>query len=77
MIVRDMWLTGFDSPPMHHVRRQADEECRADAGHHPGEPDGFKDKPSGLIVDYFGIAENLKDALATYTDRDEAGPRHR
>jgi type I restriction enzyme R subunit len=31
----------------------------------------FKDKPSGLIADYIGIAENLKEALATYTDRDK------
>ena len=31
----------------------------------------FKDKPCGLIVDYLGIAENLKEALATYTDRDK------
>ena len=39
VIVRDMWLTGFDVPsPAHHVRGQADAGARADAGHRPGEP---------------------------------------
>jgi type I restriction enzyme R subunit len=71
VIVRDMWLTGFDSPPMHTM--YVDKPMRS-AGLMQAITRvnrTFKDKPSGLIVDYIGIAENLKDALATYTDRDK------
>ncbi|MDR1806696.1 MAG: type I restriction endonuclease subunit R [Propionibacteriaceae bacterium] len=73
VIVRDMWLTGFDSPPMHTM--YVDKPMRS-AGLMQAIARvnrTFKDKPSGLIVDYIGIAENLKDALATYTDRDKQG----
>jgi type I restriction enzyme, R subunit len=72
VIVRDMWLTGFDSPPMHTM--YVDKPMRS-AGLMQAITRvnrTFRDKPSGLIVDYIGIAENLKDALATYTDRDKA-----
>lgn len=71
VIVRDMWLTGFDSPPMHTM--YVDKPMRS-AGLMQAITRvnrTFKDKPSGLIIDYIGIAENLKDALATYTDRDK------
>ena len=71
VIVRDMWLTGFDSPPMHTM--YVDKPMRS-AGLMQAITRvnrTFKDKPFGLIVDYIGIAENLKDALATYTDRDK------
>ncbi|WP_225753178.1 type I restriction endonuclease subunit R [Actinotalea sp. Marseille-Q4924] len=71
VLVRDMWLTGFDSPPMHTM--YVDKPMRS-AGLMQAITRvnrTFKDKPSGLIVDYIGIAENLKDALATYTDRDK------
>ncbi|MET9317249.1 type I restriction endonuclease subunit R [Kribbella sp. NPDC003505] len=71
VIVRDMWLTGFDSPPMHTM--YVDKPMRS-AGLMQAITRvnrTFKDKPSGLVVDYIGIAENLKDALATYTDRDK------
>ena len=71
VIVRDMWLTGFDSPPMHTM--YVDKPMRS-AGLMQAITRvnrTFKDKPSGLIVDYIGIAENLKEALATYTDRDK------
>lgn len=71
VIVRDMWLTGFDSPPMHTM--YVDKPMRS-AGLMQAITRvnrTFKDKPAGLIVDYIGIAENLKDALATYTDRDK------
>jgi type I restriction enzyme R subunit len=71
LIVRDMWLTGFDSPPMHTM--YVDKPMRS-AGLMQAITRvnrTFKDKPSGLIVDYIGIAENLKDAPATYTDRDK------
>ncbi|MCY1137647.1 type I restriction endonuclease subunit R [Actinoplanes sp. Pm04-4] len=71
VIVRDMWLTGFDSPPMHTM--YVDKPMRS-AGLMQAITRvnrTFKDKPAGLIVDYIGIAENLKDALTTYTDRDK------
>jgi type I restriction enzyme, R subunit len=70
VIVRDMWLTGFDSPSMHTM--YVDKPMR-------GAPlvqaiarvnRTFKDKPAGLVVDYLGIAEDLKSALADYTMRD-------
>ena len=73
VIVRDMWLTGFDSPAMHTM--YADKPMS-------GAPlmqaiarvnRTFKDKPAGLVVDYLGIAEDLKSALADYTSRDQHG----
>ena len=71
VIVRDMWLTGFDSPSMHTM--YVDKPMR-------GAPlmqaiarvnRTFRDKPAGLVVDYLGIAEDLKSALADYTKRDQ------
>ncbi len=53
--------------PAHDVCGQADARPRADAGDRAGEP-GFKNKPGGLIVDYLGLADQLKKALATYTE---------
>lgn len=73
VIVRDMWLTGFDSPPMHTM--YVDKPMRS-AGLMQAITRvnrTFKDKPSGLVVDYIGIADNLHEALATYTDRDKKG----
>lgn len=73
VIVRDMWLTGFDSPPMHTM--YVDKPMRS-AGLMQAITRvnrTFKDKPHGLVVDYIGIAEDLKSALATYTDRDKKG----
>lgn len=75
VIVRDMWLTGFDAPcmntmyvdkPMHgHGLMQAIARVNR----------VFRDKPGGLIVDYIGIAQNLRAALADYSDgdRDKTG----
>lgn len=75
VIVRDMWLTGFDAPCMHTM--YIDKPMR---GHGLMQAIArvnrvFKDKPGGLIVDYIGIAQNLKKALAEYTqsDRDMTG----
>jgi type I restriction enzyme, R subunit len=71
VIVRDMWLTGFDSPSLHTM--YVDKPMR-------GAPlvqaiarvnRTFRDKPAGLVVDYLGIAEDLKSALADYTKRDQ------
>ncbi|MBO7752278.1 type I restriction endonuclease subunit R [Burkholderia pseudomallei] len=67
VIVRDMWLTGFDAPCMHTM--YIDKPMR---GHNLMQAIArvnrvFKDKPGGLVVDYIGIANELKSALATYT----------
>lgn len=66
VIVRDMWLTGFDVPCLHTM--YVDKPMR---GHNLMQAIArvnrvFKDKPGGLIVDYIGIASDLKTALATY-----------
>ncbi len=70
VIVRDMWLTGFDSPSMHTM--YVDKPMRgANLMQAIARVNRtFKDKPAGLVVDYLGIAEDLKSALAEYTDRD-------
>ncbi|HIJ01959.1 DEAD/DEAH box helicase [Candidatus Falkowbacteria bacterium RIFOXYD2_FULL_35_9] len=66
-IVRDMWLTGFDAPCLHTL--YLDKPMR---GHGLMQAIArvnrvFKDKPGGLIVDYLGVADELKKALANYT----------
>ena len=58
--------------PAHDVRRQADARPRPDAGHRPREP-RLPDKPGGLVVDYLGLADELKQALATYTESGGTG----
>jgi len=70
VIVRDMWLTGFDSPSMHTM--YVDKPMRgANLMQAIARVNRtFKDKPAGLVVDYLGIAEDLKSALSEYTDRD-------
>jgi type I restriction enzyme, R subunit len=75
VIVRDMWLTGFDAPSMHTM--YVDKPMK---GHGLMQAIArvnrvFRDKPSGLVVDYIGIAQNLKAALGQYSgaDRDETG----
>ena len=75
VIVRDMWLTGFDAPSMHTM--YIDKPMR---GHGLMQAIArvnrvFRDKPAGLIVDYIGIAQNLKSALGQYSgdDRQHAG----
>ena len=75
VIVRDMWLTGFDVPCMHTM--YVDKPM---SGHNLMQAIArvnrvFKDKPGGLVVDYIGIAENLKQALSQYTvlDRENTG----
>ena len=71
VIVRDMWLTGFDAPCMHTM--YVDKPMR---GHNLMQAIArvnrvFKDKPGGLVVDYIGIFQNLKNALAEYSDADK------
>ena len=77
VIVRDMWLTGFDAPSMHTM--YIDKPMR---GHGLMQAIArvnrvFRDKPAGLIVDYIGIAQNLKSALGQYSRRGPATRRHR
>lgn len=69
-IVRDMWLTGFDVPSMHTMYID-----KPMSGHNLMQAIArvnrvFKDKQGGLVVDYIGIAENLKKALNEYTESD-------
>jgi len=73
VIVRDMWLTGFDAPSLHTM--YADKPMR---GHGLMQAIArvnrvFKDKPGGLVVDYLGLADELKQALATYTEAGGTG----
>lgn len=68
VIVRDMWLTGFDAPSMHTL--YIDKPMK---GHNLMQAIArvnrvYKDKPGGLIVDYLGIAADLKRALTFYAD---------
>ncbi|MBX3313770.1 MAG: type I restriction endonuclease subunit R [Actinobacteria bacterium] len=75
VIVRDMWLTGFDAPAMHtmYVDKPMQGAGLMQAIARVNRT--FRDKPGGLIVDYIGIAPNLRKALAEYSpsDRDQAG----
>jgi type I restriction enzyme R subunit len=71
VLVRDMWLTGFDAPSMHTM--YIDKPMR---GHGLMQAIArvnrvFRDKPAGLIVDYIGIAQNLKNALGQYSASDQ------
>lgn len=75
VLVRDMWLTGFDAPSLHTM--YIDKPMR---GHGLMQAIArvnrvFRDKPAGLIVDYIGIAQNLKTALGQYSaaDQQQAG----
>ena len=68
VLVRDMWLTGFDAPSLHTM--YVDKPMR---GHGLMQAIArvnrvFQDKPGGLVVDYLGLAHELKRALATYTE---------
>ncbi|MDP9993811.1 type I restriction enzyme R subunit [Variovorax boronicumulans] len=77
VIVRDMWLTGFDAPCCHTM--YVDKPMK---GHNLMQAIArvnrvFKNKPGGLVVDYIGIANELKAALKTYTDaRGKGDPAH-
>ena len=73
VLVRDMWLTGFDAPSLHTM--YVDKPMR---GHGLMQAIArvnrvFKDKPGGLVVDYLGLAHDLKRALATYTESGGTG----
>ncbi len=73
VIVRDMWLTGFDAPSLHTM--YVDKPMR---GHALMQAIArvnrvFHDKPGGLVVDYLGLADQLRRALAIYTESGGAG----
>ena len=73
VLVRDMWLTGFDAPSLHTM--YADKPMR---GHGLMQAIArvnrvFKDKPGGLVVDYLGLANDLRRALITYTESGGTG----
>ena len=72
VLVRDMWLTGFDAPSMHTM--YVDKPMK---GHGLMQAIArvnrvFKDKPGGLIVDYIGIGQSLKNALGSYSGGDKS-----
>ncbi len=77
VIVRDMWLTGFDAPCCHTM--YVDKPMK---GHNLMQAIArvnrvFRNKPGGLVVDYIGIANELKAALKTYTESKGKGdPAH-
>lgn len=73
VIVRDMWLTGFDAPCLHTM--YVDKPMR---GHGLMQAIArvnrvFRDKPGGLVVDYLGLAHEIKRALVTYTESGGTG----
>ena len=73
VIVRDMWLTGFDVPSLHTM--YIDKPMQ---GHNLMQAIArvnrvWKDKPGGLVVDYLGIASDLKKALSFYSDSEGKG----
>jgi type I restriction enzyme R subunit len=73
VIVRDMWLTGFDAPCLHTM--YVDKPMR---GHGLMQAIArvnrvFRDKPGGLVVDYLGLADQLRRALAVYTESGGTG----
>ena len=73
VLVRDMWLTGFDAPSLHTM--YVDKPMR---GHGLMQAIArvnrvFQDKPGGLVVDYLGLAHELKRALSTYTESGGTG----
>ena len=73
VLVRDMWLTGFDAPSLHTM--YVDKPMR---GHGLMQAIArvnrvFKEKPGGLVVDYIGLAHDLRRALATYTQSGGTG----
>ena len=73
VIVRDMWLTGFDAPSLHtmYVDKPMRSHGLMQAIARVNRV--FRDKPGGLVVDYLGLTEELRQALATYTESGGTG----
>lgn len=75
VIVRDMWLTGFDAPLMHTMYVDKPMQGAGLMQAIARVNRRFKDKPGGLIVDYIGLFTSLQEALSVYSpsDREQAG----
>jgi type I restriction enzyme R subunit len=67
VIVRDMWLTGFDAPCLHTMYMDKPMRSHGLMQAIARVNRVFKDKPGGLVVDYLGLAHELKEALSVYT----------
>ena len=68
VIVRDMWLTGFDAPCLHTMYLDKPMQGHGLMQAIARVNRVFRDKPGGLVVDYLGLADQLKHALANYTE---------
>jgi type I restriction enzyme, R subunit len=71
VIVRDMWLTGFDAPCMHTMYLDKPMQGHGLMQAIARVNRVFRDKPAGLVVDYIGVAQNLKNALGQYSKQDQ------
>lgn len=67
-IVRDMWLTGFDAPSLHTLYLDKPMRSHGLMQAIARVNRVFRDKPGGLVVDYLGLVQELKEALAVYTE---------
>jgi len=73
VIVRDMWLTGFDAPSLHTMYMDKPMRSHGLMQAIARVNRVFGDKPGGLVVDYLGLAQELKEALAIYTESGGTG----
>ena len=73
VLVRDMWLTGFDAPALHTMYMDKPMRAHGLMQAIARVNRVFRDKPGGLVVDYLGLAHELKRALATYTESGGSG----
>ncbi|EIJ75504.1 MAG: type I site-specific deoxyribonuclease, HsdR family, partial [Leptospirillum sp. Group II 'C75'] len=73
VIVRDMWLTGFDAPSLHTMYLDKPMQGHGLMQTIARVNRVFRDKPGGLIVDYLGLADQLRRAMATYTESGGVG----
>ena len=74
VVVKDMWLTGFDAPVLHtlYIDKPMRDHGLLQAIARVNRV--FKDKPGGLVVDYIGIGEDLRSSLRAYDDADLDDP---
>jgi len=73
VLVRDMWLTGFDAPSLHTMCLDKPMRAHGLMQAIARVNRVFRDKPGGLVVDYLGLAHELKQALASYTESGGTG----
>ena len=74
VLVRDMWLTGFDAPSLHTMYLDKPMRSHGLMQAIARVNRVFKDKPGGLVVDYLGLANDLRQALVAYTESGGTGP---